>query len=359
MATASVKILILGASYGLLPGVKLALAGHAVTFVGQPDEVAAMSLNPLEVRLSLRRGGGDVTLRVPISHEPARGFAALRTPDQIDPADYQFVILAMQEPQFKAPAIADLMGRIAASGRPCLSIMNLPPRAYLERLGSIAPPAYQGVYSSEAVWQGLDPRKISLTSPDAQAVRIDPAQPGQLTVTLASNFKAAPFAEAEDQALLERLAKDMSNIKVEAEGGLQRVPVLLLAQRSLFAPLAKWPMLLTGNCRCFSPDGVRSIGETVLSDRAASAAIYAQVTALLLTMGADERSLVDFASYAKAAEGLTRPSSLARALASGAKAVERIDRLVLNLLRLHGIASPEIEAIVATIERQLAVNNGG
>jgi hypothetical protein len=297
-----------------------------------------------------------VTLRVPVSAEAAPGLAALRTADQIDPQDYQFVILAMQEPQFKAPAIADLMARIAAAAVPCLSIMNLPPRAYLERLGTIAPAAYQGVYSSEAVWQGLDPRKLSLTSPDAQAVRLDPAQPGQLTVTLASNFKAAPFADAVDQALLERLAKDMSQIKVEAEGAVHRVPVLLLAQRSLFAPLAKWPMLLTGNCRCFTPDGVRSIGETVLSDAAASAAIYAQVTGLLVAMGADERSLVDFASYAKAAEGLTRPSSLARALASGAKAVERIDRLVLNLMRLHGIDSPEIEAIVATIEHQLTVN---
>ncbi|MEP7222261.1 MAG: hypothetical protein ABI673_06290 [Novosphingobium sp.] len=357
MDAAPASILILGASYGLLPGVKLALAGHAVTFVGQAKEIAAMSAGPLEVRLSLRRGGGDVALRVPVAQAPMPGFAALRTPEQVNADDYQFVILAMQEPQYRAPAIADLMTRIAAAARPCLSIMNLPPRAYLERFGTIDPAAFKGVYSSEAVWQGLDPRLVSLTSPDAQAVRLDPAQPGQLTVTLASNFKAAPFERPEDQALLERLARGISGVKVMGEGGLQRAPVQLLAQKSLFAPLAKWPMLLTGNCRCFSPDGIRSIGETVLSDPAASAVIYAQVLRLLVAMGADERSLVSFASYARAAEGLTRPSSLARALASGAKAVERIDRLVLNLMHLHGITSPEIEAIVATIERQIAVNN--
>jgi hypothetical protein len=357
MDHAPANILVLGASYGLLPGVKLALAGHAVTFVGQTDEIAAMSLNPLQVRLPLRRSGGDVTLQVPVSAQASPGQAALRTPDQIEPQDYHLVILAMQEPQFKAPAIAALMARIAAAARPCLSIMNLPPRAYLERLGTIDPAAYAGVYSSEAVWQSLDPRKLTLTSPDAQALRLDPAQPGQLTVTLASNFKAAPFFHAEDQALLERLAKDMSAVKVEVGTELQRVPTMLLAQRSLFVPLAKWPMLLTGNCRCFSSGGVRSIGETVQSDLAASAAIYGQVTNLLVAMGADARSLVDFASYAKAAEGLTRPSSLARGLAAGAKAVERIDRLVLNLMQLHGMASPEIEAIVATTDSQLAINN--
>ena len=353
---APIRVLVLGAAYGLLPGVKLGLAGHAVTFVGRPDEIAAMRQHDLELSLPLRRQGGAIALRLPVGAASAPGIAALTTPEAVEPQAYDFVILAMQEPQYRAPEVARLMARIAAAGLPCLSIMNLPPRPFLERFGTIDPAAYDGVYSSAEVWSAFDPTKLSLTSPDAQALRLDPERPGRLTVTLASNFKAAPFAVAGDQQMLERLAKDMAQVKVTTAQGEQRAPVLLLAQRSLFSPLAKWPMLLAGNCRCFASGKVSTIAETVLGDLAASAAIYEHVLLLLRAMGADPGSMVDFASYSKAAAGLTRPSSLARGLAAGAVAVERIDRLVLNLLQLHGLDTAPVEPIVATIDRQLAAN---
>ena len=57
----SVRVLILGASYGLLPGVRLALAGHAVTLIGRATELAAMAEAPL--RLNITRGAAVVTLR--------------------------------------------------------------------------------------------------------------------------------------------------------------------------------------------------------------------------------------------------------------------------------------------------------
>lgn len=63
-----------------------------------------------------------------------------------------------------------------------------------------------------------------------------------------------------------------------------------------------------------------------------------------------------FAAYAKAALGLTRPSSLARALASGASRVERIDLLVMRLLAAQGLDPAELEPIVAAIEQRLAEN---
>ena len=40
---------------------------------------------------------------------------------------------------------------------------------------------------------------------------------------------------------------------------------------SVFVPLAKWAMLLTGNYRCVTPEGPRSIHDAVHSDLAASA----------------------------------------------------------------------------------------
>ena len=50
MTTHAVRILVLGASYGLLPGVKLSLAGHRVTFVCRAEEISAIGGRDLEVQ---------------------------------------------------------------------------------------------------------------------------------------------------------------------------------------------------------------------------------------------------------------------------------------------------------------------
>ena len=358
MTKMPINILILGASYGLLPGVKLALAGNRVTFVGREAEIAEVAKSVVEVCIPQRRSSGQIILRVPIESDASPGAAALRTPDQIEPAAYDFIILAMQEPQFKAPQVAELLVRVAASRRPCLSIMNLPPPPFLRRLGGVPSSAFAGVYHSPAIWDGFDPSRMSLASPDPHAVRLDPARPGRLTVTLPSNFKAAPFADPQDQALLERVASDLTRLKVRHQGKDVRPPVALLAHRSLLIPLAKWPMLIAGNCRCLGPYGLRSIAEAVLSDSATSRTIYAQVSELALAIGTAPQDLVDYSSYAKAAEMLGRPSSMARALGVGATEVERVDLLVLNLMRTYGMDTAIVEPIVATIDRAIAHNVG-
>lgn len=350
------RILVLGASYALLPGLKLALAGHSVTFVGREDEVAAMRGAPLELRIPLRRSSDKIVLQAQISNHSAPQKPALCTPDQADPSAYDFVILAMQEPHFAAPDVARLMGRIALAEIPCLSIMNLPPPCFLARLGDLPDEVFAGVYSSPEVWAQMDPSRFTLASPDAQAVRKNPAFPGQLTVTLASNFKAAPFARAEDQDLLKRLAGDVSRLACEHDGAMVRPPVKLRAMGSLYVPLAKWPMLIAGNCRCLTQSGIRSIAEAVHDDLQETQAIYEQVAQLARRLGADASDLVDFASYAKAAAQLTVPSSLARGLAAGATQVERIDLLVLNLMRHYALGTDDIAPISARVEQRLRVN---
>lgn len=344
----TLRVLVLGASYGLLPGIRLALAGHRVTLIGRAEEIAAMGRDPLRLELVGRRDGAPIVLAVP----PEKGIA-LTTPAEADPEQADMVLLAMQEPQYADPVVAELMGRIAASGRPCLSIMNMPPPPFMARLG-IDLAALGGVYASASVWSRFAPELVTLASPDAQAVRLDPAQPGVLTVTLASNFKVAPFARAEDQALLERLARDWAAFKHHG----QRPPVQLLAQHTLHVPLAKWPMLIAGNCRCLVEGGVRPIAEAVHADLASSERLYGVVSELARSLGAREADLVPFAAYAKAAQGLTRPSSLARALASGATRVERIDLLIMRLLATQDLDPAPLEPIVAAIEERLAENAG-
>lgn len=339
------RILVLGSSYGLLPGVRLALAGHYVTFVGRPEEVAAMASEPLRLLLPDRRGGTGFDLAAPAER------IALTAPEQANPSAVDLVLLAMQEPHYADPAISALLSLIGTSGTPCLSIMNLPPPPFLIRLG-IDPDRLGGVFAGMQAWRQLDPERVTLACPDAQALRLDPDLPGVLTTTLPSNFKAAPFARPGDQSLLEDLSRDWARFKVDG----QRPPVQLLAQQSLYAPLAKWPMLIAGNCRCLTENGPRSIGEAVHADLAASEVLYEAVMALALALGARQTDLVPFAAYAKAAHGLTRPSSLARALANGAVQVERIDLLVLRLLEQTGLDPAPLLPIVSTIEARLAAN---
>jgi len=342
------RILCLGASYGLLLGVKLAVAGHEVTFVARRDEVEALRASELVLRIPLRKSDELAEIRT--------AACTFSVPEDADPESADLVLLAMQEPQLAHPDIAALMDRIGLLGTPCLSLMNIPPAAFLRRVG-FPEEAFANAYSAPHVWDSFDPGKISNASPDPQALRMDPSKPGELKVTLASNFKAAPFRDLEDQTLLSRLARDVSRLKIEHAGRMITTPVHLLAHSSAFIPLAKWPMLVTGNYRCVTESGSRSIADAVMSDLGASKRIYVCVTRLLSALGVPEEIVVPFEAYAKAAQSLVRPSSIARALEAKATAVERVDTLIVNLLKTEGLDTDEIGENCELIDRLLEANS--
>lgn len=314
--------LVVGANYGLLAAAKLAASGQSVSVVGFPEEVARIRSQGVRIGFA-----NDLVLMPPMGDAGVR----LVTPGEVDVSEHDMVFLAVQEPQVATPAIAELMGRIGDQ-LPVAALMNMPPPPFLERVPGLPQGIEQGVYHNTTVWARLPSERMSLASPDAQALRLDPNQPGHITVTLASNMRFAPFQRADDQALLRQVTRAASRLK--APSGFY--PVQFLARSSIFSPLAKWPMLAVGNCRCVGAgaSAPRSIHDAVWGDLRISRQLYNGVIAGLLACGAPPAVLVPFCSYAKAAKQLIRPSSLARALAHGATAVERIDLLVLNLLRL-------------------------
>ena len=108
---------------------------------------------------------------------------------------------------------------------------------------------------------------------------------------------------------------------------------------SLFVPLAKWSMLLTGNYRCITQHEPQSIRDAVHEDLKLSKSIYEHVDGIARRLGADPADQVPFEKYAKAAESLLKPSSAARAVASGAPFIERVDLLV--KLISHQLGSPQ------------------
>jgi hypothetical protein len=66
--------------------------------------------------------------------------------------------------------------------------------------------------------------------------------------------------------------------------------------------------------------------------------------------------MVPFEKYAKAAEGLGKPSSAARALFGGAEHIERVDCLVRRIARQQGLQSDTLDEIVALVDERLAKN---
>jgi len=345
------KILILGASYGSLLGVKLALAGHAVRLVCLPAEAKLINEKGAIVRMPVRGREGLVevnSLKLP-GKVTAGGADA-------DPKGYDLVVLAMQEPQYGSAGVRELLQAVAASRVPCMSIMNMPPLPYLARVPGIDAARCRDAYSDPAVWDAFDPETMTLCSPDPQAFRPPDQEVNVLQVRLPTNFKAARFDSEKDTALLREIAAGVEAARFDAGGEKIELPVKLKVHDSVFVPLAKWAMLMAGNYRCVQADTVRSIRDTVHGDLAASRAVYEWVVELCVSLGASRDDMVPFDKYANAALSLQSPSSAARALAAGAPRIERVDRLVQAVGAQHGKRSPAIDEIVSLVDAWLVRN---
>ena len=102
------------------------------------------------------------------------------------------------------------------------------------------------------------PAYMTLCSPDPQAFRPPDEKINVLQVTLPTNFKAARFDSDEHTAMLRDLQADIEAARFDAGGEKIELPVKLKVHDSVFVPLAKWPMLITGNYRCVTKDGPRA-----------------------------------------------------------------------------------------------------
>lgn len=349
---ATYKILILGASYGSLLGAKLALAGHTVKLVCLPQEAALINAEGARVRLPSR----DVDGLVDLNTQTMPGEVSAGGAGDVTPADYDLVGLAMQEPQYRAPEVHDLLNRIADASIPCMSIMNMPPLAYLKRVPGIDAETLTDCYTDASVWDHFEPSMMTLCSPDPQAFRPPDEQVNMLQVGLPTNFKAAHFGTDTHTRILRELEADIANLRYAVDGREIDLPVKLRVHDSVFVPLAKWSMLMAGNYRCVQEDGMRSIDDAVHTDLNATEAVYNWVVALCLKLGGKREDLVPFEKYAKAARSLRNPSSAARALAGGAPYIERVDRLVQKIAAQHGMQSDVIDETVGLVDGWLEAN---
>ena len=344
--------LILGASYGSLLATKLLFAGHKVKLVCLPAEAELINKEGARVRLPIK-GRKDP---VEIDTRKLPGSLSAAGPGEVNVADYDLIGLAMQEPQYRSSGVRELLDAVAKSRKPCMSIMNMPPLPYLKRVPGLNADTLRSAYTDASVWDNFDPGKLTLCSPDPQAIRPPDEKVNVLQVTLPTNFKAAKFADDKDTAILRQMQADIEAIRYDPGDGKIELPVKLKVHDSIFVPLAKWPMLLTGNYRCVQKDAARTIKEAVHTDIEASRAIYGWVRDLCVSLGAAPDDLVPFEKYAAAAQGLVRPSSAARALFAGAPNIERVDRVVQSIAAQKGLRNKTVDEIVAMVDARLETN---
>jgi hypothetical protein len=349
---ATYNILMMGASYGSLLASKLLFGGHRVHLVCLPAEADLINAEGFQVRLPIRGRKDPVvidsrTLPGKVSAGPAAG---------VNPQDYDLVGLAMQEPQYRSAGVRELLDAVAKSRVPCMSIMNMPPLPYVKRIGGLNYEALKPAYTDASVWDSFDPGAITLNSPDPQAIRPPEEKVNVLQVTLPTNFKVARFDNSQSTAILRQLADEIEAIRYDTPEGKIELPVKLRVHDSIFVPLAKWAMLLAGNYRCVTKDGMRTAQEAVHSDIETSRSVYDFVNDLCVRLGASPNDLVPFEKYAAAAQSLTRPASAARALNNGAPNIERADKLVQLIAKQKGLSHPTIDATVALVDARLEAN---
>ena len=360
MNNTPLRILLLGASYGLAAGIRAANTGHQVDFVCLPAEAKLINAGQFAVRVKARNADRILELGASDCQQAPHAFA----PVDVQTDHYDLALLAMQEPQYAADELSSLVQRLMASKVPCISIMNMPLPNYLQdRLGIAITEELSHCWHNAALWMGFDPMLFTAASPDPQAIRQADDDRLLLEVTLPSNLKVAPFRDPAAQAKLERLARDLDTAEVERDGAKFLPAMRLVAHPSAYVPMAKWPMLLTGNFRCLRGGPPVSIARAVGDDLEESRSVYAWVTKLCAELIGDREPLSDqpfvpFERYCTAARSLSSPSSLARGLANGATRVERVDKLIQLLGIGIGKRHPGVDAIVENVDRRLALNWG-
>jgi hypothetical protein len=347
------NILILGAAYGSLLASKMLFGGHKIHHVCLPAEADLINAEGFRVKLPVRGRSEPVLL----DSRKLSGKVSASGAQGVNPNDYDLIGLAMQEPQYRSPGVRELLDAVAKSKKPCMSIMNMPPLPYVKRIPGLDYEALKPAYTDPTVWDNFDPKFLTLCSPDPQAIRPPDGKANELLVTLPTNFKAAKFDDEKGTAILRQLEDEIDAIRFDSgDGNKIELPVKLRVYDSIFVPLAKWAMLLAGNYRCITKDGMRTAQEAVHSNIEESKSVYNFVFDLCVKLGANPADLVPFEKYAAAAQSLSRPASAARALNNGAPNIERADKLVQLIAKQKGMSHPAIDVQVALVDQRLDAN---
>ena len=260
----------------------------------------------------------------------------------------------MQEPHYRSPACVKLLDAVGKSRVPCMSIMNMPPLPYIKRIPGLDNKALEAAYTDPRCGTGR-PEQDHAQQPGPAG---DPParRPGQRAARHAAHqLQCARFEDDKDTQIVRNLEKDVDAARFDAPEGKIELPVKLKRLRSIFVPLAKWSMLLAGNYRCITKDGMRTAQEAVHTDIEESRSVYNFVFDLCVKLGAKPDDLVPFENMRRGAEPDAASLGGARAQQRPPN-IERADKLVQLIAKQKGLSHPVIDAGVALVDERLAAN---
>jgi len=341
-------ILIFGASYGIVIATKLMLAGYDVTCVCKSDEALIINKDGFTLELP-----GYLNKNLKISSQELPGKILALTPEDVNLENINLVFLAMQEAQYKDSNIEMLLTNIAKQKIPSVSIMNIPPYSYLKNFNLTNLDRIKTLYKSYEIWEKFDLNFLTHCSADPQVYKPDLKKINYINVRLASNFKISNFKDLNSSNLLKEISNKVKSSRIKTKNTEIRMPINLNVYDSAHISLSKWPMLITGNYRCIDPTGIISIKDAVFQNIEESKIIYNDVMKLCSLIGAEEKNLINFDTYLKAAKNLTAPSSVARAAYSGSQNFERVDKLVLFLAEDKGLQIHKLKEIVKIFDKSI------
>ena len=229
------NILILGASYGSLLASKIMFGGHSLHLVCLPAEADLINTEGFRVRLPVKGRKDPIELY----SRKLPGKVTAGGASGVNPKDFDLVGLAMQEPQYRAPGVHELLDAVATSKVPCMSIMNMPPLPYVKRIPGLNYDALKPAYTDASVWDNFEPGLLTLCSPDPQAIRPPDEKVNVLQVTLPTNFKVAKFDNDEYTAILRKLQDDIEAVRYDTPEGKIELPVKLKVHDSDFCAARK------------------------------------------------------------------------------------------------------------------------
>ena len=106
------RILVMGASYGSLLGVKLLLAGHTVRLVCLPAEAELINSEGFRVRLPIK--GSNELVEIDTRRLP--GTVSASGANGVGPAGHGLGALALEDREYAAPGRPRPAGRVAVMG---------------------------------------------------------------------------------------------------------------------------------------------------------------------------------------------------------------------------------------------------
>src|SRR5256885_15996736 len=112
--------------------------------------------------------------------------------------------------------------------------MNRPLFPYLKRLPGQKPDAPNPAYTDSSVWDNFEPGRLTLCSPDPQAIRPPGEKINVLQVTLPTNFKVARFDSDQSTGILRQMEKDVDAARYNPADGAIELPGKLRVHDSTF-----------------------------------------------------------------------------------------------------------------------------